>query len=289
MSLAAVSPSFRHGEESGLGGGSVGNFFELGIMLAQRLGDFDLCAFEDADKLERVHDGFALIVVVGDYECVVSVGGHFLHARDPWFEFFGGIEVVVALVCGDRFVIAEPGVVATAVQADVADGGGGLGGRRKGFSDDGLVDVANAGTMFVQERERVRRIPSIVAHFDYQRVIAKPQQDGGKISHGFLGAMKRKRELQQDGAEFAGGTEHVEAGAHGALILGDRAGSCRNGVVSETLPEFRGEDETGIGAYQIDPVFSEIRPKRLVKRSVDFDGVEEFGEIGGFVKVFRAA
>src|SRR5579864_1462742 len=44
-----------------------------------------------------------------------------------------------------------------------------------------------------------------------------------------------------------------------------------------------------IGGYEVHPLFGRFRLKRLIKRCVDFDGVKEFGEIGGFVEAARAA
>src|SRR5438067_13427774 len=57
-------------------------------------------------------------------------------------------------------------------------------------------------------------------YFDDERIVAKPQQHGREIRHGFLGAMEGKRELQEHGAEFSGGAQHVKTGAHGALVFG---------------------------------------------------------------------
>ena len=60
-------------------------------------------------------------------------------------------------------------------------------------------------------------------------------------------------------------------------------------VVSESLPEFCGKNEAGIGGDTIDPLRGVFGAKRLIERSVDFDGVKEFSEIGGFVKVLGVA
>ena len=42
---------FVEREEGGLGGWSSGDGVELGVMLSERFGDFDLCAFENVDEL----------------------------------------------------------------------------------------------------------------------------------------------------------------------------------------------------------------------------------------------
>jgi hypothetical protein len=120
---------FAEREESGLGGWSGGDGVEFGVVLAERFGNFDFGAFEDVDELEGVDDGFALEVIVGDDEGVRRMFGDFADARDPRSEFFGGVEIVVALMGGDGGVVGEPGVVAAAMKTDVADGRGGLGRR----------------------------------------------------------------------------------------------------------------------------------------------------------------
>jgi len=288
-SVRLYGRGFIEGEKGGLGGGSGGDVVELGVALAERLGDFDFGAFEDVDELEGVDDGFALEMIVGDYKGVAGVFGDFVDARDPRSELFGGVEIVVALVGGDGGVVGKPRVVAAAMKTDVADGRGGLGRGGERAADDGLVNVAKAGAVFAEERQSVGRIPSAVANFDDKRVIAKTQEDGGEVRDSFLGAMKRKRELKKNGAEFIGGAENVEAGADGAFVGSGGARGAGNCVVSESLPELGGEDEAGIGGDKLDPVCGKIGAQRLVKRSVDLNGVEEFGEIGGFVEALGTA
>ena len=114
-------------------------------------------------------------MIVGDNEGVRSVLGDFSNAGDPGSEFFGGVEIVVALVGGNGSVVGEPRVVAAAVKADIADGRSGLGGRGEGASDDGLVDIAEAGAVFTKERKSFGGVPSVMADFDNERVVAKAQ------------------------------------------------------------------------------------------------------------------
>jgi len=90
-------------------------------VLTKRLGNFDFGAFEDADELEGIDDGLALEMIVGDDESVAGVLGNLAGAGDPGCELFGGVKIVVALVGRDRSIVGEPGVVAAAVKADVAD------------------------------------------------------------------------------------------------------------------------------------------------------------------------
>ncbi len=59
--------------------------------------------------------------------------------------------------------------------------------------------------------------------------------------------------------------------------------------MGEALPELCGENEVAIAGDEIDPLPRGFWLKRLIKRSIDFDGIEKFGEIGGFMKVLGAA
>ena len=96
------------------------------VALAEFIGHFQFCSLQNAEELQRVDDGLALVVVVGDYEGVVCVFLDFLDAPDPGSEFVGRIEIVVAFV-GRKFgIVAEPGVVAAPVESDVAGGRGAL-------------------------------------------------------------------------------------------------------------------------------------------------------------------
>lgn len=55
----------------------------------------------------------------------------------------------------------------------------------------------------------------------------------------------------------------------------------------EFLPELRREEKALIRGNAVEPLRGEIRAQRIVKRRVDLDGVEKFGEVGGFVKAAR--
>ena len=101
-----------------------GDAVEFWVTLAERLGDFHFCAGEQVDELQRVYDGFSFEMIVGDDEGGVAAFGHVLDARGPGLEFLLGVEVVVALRGRRGGIVAEPGVVAAAVQADVGDAGG---------------------------------------------------------------------------------------------------------------------------------------------------------------------
>ncbi len=57
----------------------------------------------------------------------------------------------------------------------------------------------------------------------------------------------------------------------------------------EPLPEFGGKNKARIRRHSIDPLRRVVRMQRLVKRSVDLDGVKEFREIARLVESFWAA
>ncbi len=59
--------------------------------------------------------------------------------------------------------------------------------------------------------------------------------------------------------------------------------------MSESLPEFGGEKEARIYEDTIDPLRGVVGAQGLVERRVDFDGIEEFGEVGGFVEALGTA
>lgn len=258
-------------------------------MLAERLRDFDLGAFQDADELKGVDHGFALVVIVGDDEGVTRTLADFVDARGPRSQLFRGIKVVVTFMGGDGSIVGEPSVVATAVEADVTHRRSGFGGRFERFSDDGLVDVAETGVALTEEGEGFRNLPGSVAELDNERIVGKAFEDRGEIGNGFARAVEGKRELEKDGAKFFGGAENVEAGADGAFVFGSGLGRGGFRIVSEFLPELGGEDETRISGHAIKPLSGMVGTKGLVERGVDLDRVKEFGEKRCFVKILGAA
>ncbi len=128
-----------------------------------------------------------------------------------------------------------------------------------------------------------------MANFDDQRIVRESLQQRGKIGNSFFRPVKRKRELQQDRAELIRRAKHVESRADGAFIRRGRAGCRGSYVVRESLPELGGEDKTRIRRHAIDPLSCVVRTQRLVKRSVDLDGVKEFREIRRLVESFGTA
>ncbi len=111
------------------------------------------------------------------------------------------------------------------MEADVADRGSGIGGRLEGMADDGLVDVAEASLMFVEKLQGFGGLPGGMAKFDDKRIVGKARQKRCEMNNGFRSSMERKRELQEDCAEFAGLAQNIEAGTDGTLVFGSGNGS----------------------------------------------------------------
>ena len=155
------------------------------IVRAQIIGHFQFCSLQNTEELQGVHDAFALVVIVGDDIDVAGVFLNFLDAIDPGLEFFERIKVVVAFVGGEFGIIAEPGVVAAAVKADVAYRRGALRSWRDGIADDGLIDVAESGVVLAQEIKGGLRLPGRVAEFDDEGIVGEAFEQGRKMGGGF--------------------------------------------------------------------------------------------------------
>src|SRR6266481_5090899 len=284
--LFLLGGGLAEGEKHGLGGWSIGNFVELRKLAAERLGHLDLRALQDADELQSVDHGFALKMIVGDDKCFAGPLRDFADARDPGRELFRGVKIVVALMRGDGFVVREPGVIPAAMQPHVAYSRRGLRGWAERSPDDRLINVAKTDAMIPQEFQRFGGIPRTVAHFDHQRIVYEAFYQGRKVANRFRCAMKRKRELQQDRAKFLCRAQNVEACANGAFILRGRAGRYGLNVVRKSLPEFGGENKSRIRRHAIEPLRRVLRAQRLVKRSIDLDGIKVFREISCLVESF---
>src|SRR5712664_71739 len=237
-----------------LGRRSIGDGLQLRVLSAKRLRHLYFRSRQAVDELQRIDDGLALKVIVGDHERLASPLRDFADSRNPGRQLFGGVEIVVSFMRGNPCVVTEPRVVAPPVQPHVPDGRGSLSRRRKRSPDDGLVDVAETDAASVQQFQRFGRIPRSVPNFDHQGIISEAFQYGREIGNGLRSAMKRKRELQQDRAEPVRRAKHIEARANGALVRRGRAGCCGSDVVREPLPEFGGKNKARIRRHSIDPL-----------------------------------
>lgn len=69
-------------------------------MLAKRFRHLHRVSLQNTEELQGIDDSFALEVIVGDNEGVGSVLADSADAGHPGVKFFGGIEIVVALMAG---------------------------------------------------------------------------------------------------------------------------------------------------------------------------------------------
>src|SRR2546430_8232542 len=288
-SLRYVLTSSRHRKQHWLSGRAVGNLFELREVPPERLRHFHLRSLQDADELQGIDHCLALKMIVGNHKRLARPLRHFADACCPGRELFGIVKIVVALMCGDRLVVAKPRVVAPPVKPHVPDTRSCFGGRAKRPSDDGLIDVAETHTAAVQQFQSFRRIPRPMPHFDDQWVVGEALEQRRKIGNGLFRAMKRKRKLQQDRAELIRRAKHIEARANLAFLRRSRAGCCGSYVVRESLPQLGRKDKTRIRPYSFDPLRRMLWRQWLVKRSINLDGVKVFREIGRLVESFGAS
>ena len=241
-------------------------------MLAERFRHLHFGSLQNTEKFQGVHDGLAQVVIVGDHVGVTGVFADGTNTSDPGIEFLGGVEVVVAFVWRRCRIVVEPGVVTATVKANVADFRRGFRGRGEGVADDRLIDVAETDSMIAQESESVWSLPGRMAQLNDKGIIREAGEDTREVVDGFGGAMKGKRELKEDRAEFVCLSKNIETCTNGALVFG---GGRR--VVSEFLPEFRGEHKGRISGDAVEPECGVIGTQRLVERGIDFDSIEEFG------------
>ena len=154
--LRFVLASSSDWKERRLGGRTIGNLFKFREVPPERLRHFHLRSLQNTDELQSVDHRLALKMIVGNHKRLSCPLRDFSDARYPGSEFFGGVKIVVALMGGDRFVVAKPRVVAPPVKSNVPDSRSGLGGRAKRPSYDGLVDVAKTDSAALQQFQSFR-------------------------------------------------------------------------------------------------------------------------------------
>src|ERR1700704_783778 len=111
-------------EKQWFGGRLRGDAFEFGIMTPKRLGNFDFRSGEQTDQLQRIHDSLSLKMIVGDDECGIALIGQMADARSPGLQLLLRVEIVVAFRRRHGGIVAEPGVIAPAVEPHVGDSRG---------------------------------------------------------------------------------------------------------------------------------------------------------------------
>jgi hypothetical protein len=119
--------------------------------MSQRLRDLHLLLGQQVNKLEGVYDRLRLKMIVGDHEGGARPRCNLLDPLGPRIEFLLRIKVVVAFFGRTHGIIAEPSIVAAAVQTNVSYRRRGLLTRPDGPADNGLVDIAKSDAALVQE------------------------------------------------------------------------------------------------------------------------------------------
>ena len=163
--------------------------------MAEGLGDFDLAVREHVNQLKRVDDALALEMIVRDDESGLRVFGHVFNSSSPGQKLLFGIEVVVALVAGQLGVVAEPGVLAAPVQADVAQRRSGALARFDRAADQRLVNVADSDVAFMQKRIKLGLGPGRMPHLNDKGVVVELPEDFLQAREIFSRVVKREREL----------------------------------------------------------------------------------------------
>src|ERR1700730_14157137 len=102
------------------------DLLQLRIMLPQRLRHVHLRPFQHADQLQSVDDTLAEVVVVRNRKNLARLFRRVLDPVRPRSQLFGGIEIVVAFVRRDGWIVAEPGVIPSPMQPNVSDRRGGV-------------------------------------------------------------------------------------------------------------------------------------------------------------------
>ena len=100
--------------------------------------------------MQGIDDSFALKVIVGDDEGIRRMFGDSADAGRPGIKFLRRIKIIVSFTRGRDGIVAEPGVVAAAVQADIADRRSTFRRRFKRTSNDRLIDVTEARMMLAK-------------------------------------------------------------------------------------------------------------------------------------------
>src|SRR5579871_6374319 len=181
----------------------------LAVPLEQPLRHPDLPPPQHPGDHRAVGGGLAQVVVVGDGVHLLDrrAPGDLLDALDPGAQLVGGVEVVVAGVAVGG--LAEPLLVIAAVQANVADRGGGARGGLDRVVEQRLVDVDDADAALGELGQGLLAVPRGVADLQHQRQVGEGGEEVAQPLLGAFLALERPGELQQHGAQAAGAHQGV--------------------------------------------------------------------------------
>lgn len=94
------------------------------------------------EQVQRIHDAFALVVIIGDNKSGFGARRHAFDPFRPWLKLFVAVEVVVALVPRNIRVVSKPRVVSSPVQANIPNLRCCASTGRHRASDQRLIDIA---------------------------------------------------------------------------------------------------------------------------------------------------
>ena len=136
--------------------------------------------------------------------------------------------------------------------------------------------------MLPQQFERVGNIPGRMPHLHNQRILRKSLQHLGKIRDRFRLAMKRKRELHQQRPQLVALRKTSNPARASRSSAAVASCSCVNFFHS-----FAVNKKSRVRRHPLDPLRGVIRLHRVIKRSIDLDGVKIFCQKRSRMKVFR--
>jgi len=142
-----------------------------------------------------------------------------------------------------------------------------------------LVNVAERDAEAAEQLERFGAVPARVAHLGDQRILLEGVRQPLQVRGILGGAPERPRELHQQTAELAGVDQRLQAFA----VSLDR-GPVEVLVMREASVELGGEVEIGESAQLLRPHLRQLRPQRVVERTVDFNDRKIISQILCFMK-----
>ncbi len=145
----------------------ISNLVELRIVFAERLGNFYFGLFQNVHEGESGDYRFGSVAIVGDDESGFTFFFNTLDTFGPRFEFFFGIEIILAFVGRNLGIVSKPGVIAAAMEADVADSRSDAVSGLERTANNGLIDIAKADAALCEQIKKRLVVPGGMADFYY--------------------------------------------------------------------------------------------------------------------------
>src|ERR1700676_724133 len=212
-----------------------------------------------------------------------------LHFFFPLLQFRGLVEIVVTVIT-IAVVAVEPALkpmfIVAAMQSDVSHARRDMLGRPERTPQQGLIDVAEADVVAHEFGDRLRIIPTLAPPFDPSRILDEMPQQLLQVFAVQTSILERDRELDEQRAQLAFRGQRVQtfSGKLFVPVIRPDAGRRswfhhRQWRMCERPMQFRGEEKIWIDRPCLPrPQTPQFRPYVSIKRSVDFDDVEESRE-----------